>query len=79
MKACVGSQVVGLLILMNSSPFDCLLGFLTAPPFMSNCLNLPFGPQGKSWILESGLQETGDQKGFNAQEPHRVPLGFPVI
>ena len=45
-------------------------GFLAAPPLISNSWNPPFGIQGRSWRLESCLQETGDEKkGFYAQEP----------
>ena len=75
---CAGSQVVGLLILMSfSGPFNLASGgFLTAPPLINNSSNLPFGTQGRSWRLESCLQETGDKKGICAQEPHRVLLGF---
>ena len=58
------SQVVGLLILMSfSGPFNLASGgFLAASPLISNCLNLPFGTQGRSWRLEYCLQETGDRE-----------------
>ena len=55
-------------------------GFLTAPPLLSNCSNPPFGTQGRSWRLESCLQEPGPgerwQKGLCAREPHRTLLVF---
>ena len=48
-------------------------GFLAVSPLMSNCLNLPFGTQGRSQRLESPLQETGKKKtkktDFRSQEP----------
>ena len=73
-----------LLILMSfSGPFNLASGgFLAAPPLISNCLNLPFGTQGRSWRLEFCLQETGDKKGFRAQGPQgsfsvSVPLPPP--
>ena len=49
------------------------------PLLISSCLNLPFGIQGRSWKLESCLQETGDLKGLRAQGPHRAPLGFTLF
>ena len=54
----------GLLILMSfSAPFNLASGgFLATPPLISNRSNLPFGTQGRSWRLESCLQETGDKK-----------------
>ena len=60
-RVCAGSQVVGLLILVSfSGPFNLASdGFLAAPPMISNCLNLPFGTQGRSWRLESCLQKQG--------------------
>ena len=63
-RVCAGSQVLGLLILMSfSGPFNLASGrFLAASPLISNYLNLPFGTQGRSWRLESCLQEMGDQK-----------------
>ena len=81
-RACtplISSQVVGLLILMSfSGPFSLASGgFLAALPLISICsLNLPFGTQGRSWRLESWLQETGDKKSLQAGEPHRAPLDF---
>ena len=77
----LGSQVVGLRILRSfSGPFNLASGgFLAAPPLISNCSHLPFGTQGRSWRLESCLQETGDKKGLCAQEPHRATLGFKLL
>ena len=49
------------------------------PLLISSCLNLPFGIQGRSWQLESCLQETGDLKGLQAQRPQRAPLGFTLF
>ena len=49
---CCGSQMVGYLILM---PFSCRFNLassgLAAPLLISNCLNLLFGTQRKSWRL----------------------------
>ena len=61
-RVCAGSQ--GLLILRSfRGPFNLASGgFLAAPPLISNCLNLPCGTQGRSWRLESCLQEMGDKK-----------------
>ena len=58
--------------------------FLAAPPLslhplsslISNCLNLPFGTQGRSWRLESLPYKNWGQKGSHPQEPHSVLLGF---
>ena len=58
--------------------------FLTVPPLSlhpfpsltSNSLNLPFGTQGKSWRLKPIYYKQGTQKGFCAQELHRVLLSF---
>ena len=60
-RGCAGSQVVHLLILMSfSGPFNLASGgFLATPPLIANCSHLPFGTQGRSWRLESCLQETG--------------------
>ena len=72
----------------NQDPAPRLLYcFFTAPLFflrsfpslISSCLNLPFGIQGRSWQLESCLQETGDLKGLQAQGPQRAPLGFTLF
>ena len=65
---------------------------LTAPPrslhplpsLISTCLNLPFGAQregqGGCGLFPTGKKCSGvrewPQKGFHAQEPHRVLLGF---
>jgi len=54
--------------------------FLTASPLslslfpsqISNCSNLSFGTQGRSWSLESVSYKRQGQKCFHAQEPHRV-------
>ena len=48
---------------------------------ISNCWNLPFGTLVRPWRLKPIIpfkQEMGDPfcKGFNAQGPHRVLLGF---
>ena len=61
---CAGSQEVGLLISMSfSGPFNLASGgFLGAPPLISNCSNMPFGTQGRSWRLETCLQEMGGKK-----------------
>ena len=45
------------------------------PSWISNCSNLSFGTQGRSRRLES---RNRGQKGFHAQEPHRVLLSFTV-
>ena len=48
------------------------------PPLISNCLNLPFGSQGRSREAERSVfpvvKKWGTQKGFCAHEPHRVLL-----
>ena len=77
-RVCAGSQVVGLLILMSfSGPCNLALGgFLAALPLISNCLNLPFGTQARSWRLESCLRETGDKKASVPGSPTGSPLGF---
>ena len=63
---------------MNSSDFSPLVSgdSLALPPLISNCLNLPFGTQGRLWRLESAPLQTrsGEQRG--TQEPHRVLLGL---
>ena len=44
-------------------PFNLASGGLSAAsPLITNCSNLPFGTQGRSWRLESCLQEMGDKK-----------------
>ena len=50
------------------------------PSLISNCSNMPFGTQGRSWRLETSLQTRngGTQKGFHAQDPHRVLLIFSI-
>ena len=50
------------------------------PSLNSNCSNMPFGTQGRSWRLETSLQTRngGTQKGFHAQDPHRVLLIFSI-
>ena len=55
-----GSQVVRLLTMMSlSGPFKLASGgFMAAPPLISNCLNLLFGTQVRSWRLESYLWGT---------------------
>ena len=62
--------------------------FLAVPPLSllplssltSTCSNLPFGPKGRLWRLESGLQERGKQKkGFRACKLHRAPHGFRIL
>ena len=62
--------------------------FLAVPPLslhllpfpVSNCLNLPFRTQGRSWRLKliSYKQETGNttEKGFGIRESHIVLCGF---
>ena len=51
-------------------PFNLALsGFLAASPFISNCSNLPFGTQGRSWRLESCLQELGERKASMPESP----------
>ena len=47
--------------------FSCLIG---------NCLNLTFGTQGRSRRLFPANKKWGTQKGFCAQEPHMILLGF---
>ena len=66
----------GLLILTSfSGPFNLASGsFLAAPSLISNCSNLPFGTQGRSWRLESCLQEMGDKEKLPYQE---APQGLP--
>ena len=54
----------------SSGPFHLASGDFLAVP---NSLNLPFESQGRSWRLESCLQEMGDRK---AWEPHRALLGI---
>ena len=78
-RVCAGSQVVALRILMSlSGPFNFASGgFLAAPPLISNCSTLPFGTQGRSWRLESCLQEMGDQK-KEASMPRSFPGPHPV-
>ena len=68
--------MLGLLILMSFyGPFSLVSGgFLAAPPLISNYLNLPFGTQGRSWRLESCLQETGDKKASVPGSPTRPRL-----
>ena len=44
-------------------------GFLPTPPLMSNCSNLPFATQRRSWRPESCLQEMGEQNGLCAGNP----------
>ena len=74
--------ISGNFLMSFSGPFNLASGgFLAAPPLISICSDLPFGTQGRSWRLESVpyKQENGGQKGFCAQEPHRVLLGFNVM
>ena len=71
----------GLLILMSfSGPFNLASdGFLAAPLLISYCLNLPFGTQGRSWRLESCLQEMGDKRASvtgSPTGPHSVSIGL---
>ena len=71
-QVCARFEVVVFLIFISfSGPLNLALGgFLAAPPLISNSWNPPFGIQGRSWRLESCLQETRDKrKGFYAQEP----------
>ena len=74
------TEEFGLLILMSfSSSFNPASdGFLAVSPLISNCLNLPFGT--REYVIEAGVLPTrnGRQKGFHAQEPHRVLLGFKI-
>ena len=44
-------------------------GFLAAPPWLATVQNLPFGTQGRSWRLESCLQEMGDKKASVPRSP----------
>ena len=72
---CAGSQVVGLLTLM-SSLVPLILPQLVSwllPTLISNCSKPLFGTQGRSWRLESCLQEMRDRKGLHAQEPTGCP------
>ena len=63
--------MVGLLILMRfSGPFNLASsGFLAASPLISNRSNLSFGTQGRSWKLESCLQEMRDRKASMPRSP----------
>ena len=49
---------------------------LTRWTFVGKVMSLTFGTQGRSWGLESCLEEMEGEKGFHAQEPHRVLLSF---
>ena len=52
--------------------------FLAVPPLISNCSSPPFGTQGRSWRLESFLQEMGDKKASVPESPtgpHSVSQG----
>ena len=71
---CAWSEVVVFLILISfSGPFNLALGgFLAVPPLISNSWNPPFGIQGRSWRLESCLQETGDKKRLLCPGTHMV-------
>ena len=73
-----GSQVVRLLTLMSfSGPINLASSaFLTVPPLNSNCLNLPFETQGRSWSLESCVQKTGDRKSTLHPGAPQIPTGF---
>ena len=77
-RVCAGSQVVALLILMSFfGPFNLASGgCLAALPLISNCSTLPFGTQGRSWRLESCLQETGDKKKLLCPGPAQGPTRF---
>ena len=53
---------------------------------ISNCLNLTFGTQGRSWRLEAGgcslfptNKEQETWKGFYAQDHHRLLLSFTFL
>ena len=53
---------------------------------VSNCLNLTFGTQGRSWRLEAGgcslfptNKEQETWKGFYAQDHHRLLLSFTFL
>ena len=73
-----GSQVVRLLTLMSfSGPINLASSaFLTVPPLNSNCLNLPFETQGRSWSPESCVQKTGDRKSTLHPGAPQTPTGF---
>ena len=45
-------------------------GFLAAPSWTRNYSNLPFGSQGRSWMLESCLQDMEDKTAFVPSSPH---------
>ena len=45
-------------------------GFLAAPSLTRNYSNLPFGSQGRSWMLESCLQDMEDKTAFVPSSPH---------
>ena len=64
-----------LLILISfSGPFNLASGgFLAAPPLISNCLESPFGTQGRSWRLESCLQEMVDRTGTSPVAQWNLP------
>ena len=57
------------------SPPLCLHSLLS---LISNCLNLPFGTEGRSWKLESipYKQETGDRERVRGLEPQSLLLSF---
>ena len=61
--------------------FPCV--FTSSPSLIGNCLNLPFGTQGKSRRLNETISykpETGDTERLLCPGgPHRVLLGFNTI
>ena len=52
------SRVIFLMSFSDFSPLDSG-DSLAVPPLISNCLNLPFGTQGRSWRLESAPYKQG--------------------
>ena len=80
------SWKLSLCISLEEEPELCpkaptIVSWLFSPSLVINCLNLPFGSQGRSWRLDETyfIQKKkcwGTQKNFLAQKPHRVLLSF---
>ena len=70
---CTSREVPALLFLGFSSRVSA-----SVPSLINNCLNLPLGTQERSWRVNEffSYNKWGTQKGFHAQEAHRVVLGF---
>ena len=60
-----------LLVLISfSGPFNlAAVGFMAALPLISECLNLLFQTQGRSWRLESCPQKMRDKKAWMPKSP----------